>query len=174
MKRILLFLIVSVMCGCGPVLAATVTGHAEVTLLEAIGLTETTVLDFGRIIPQQNSHVIVGSDQTRTGSGVVFVDDDYAAGVFTIVKTAGYDVNVSISGPANVKNPLNQKTLAISNMEATVSGDKIYVGGRCDIGTDTSPGWYTGTFEYRDWETDRKSTRLKSSHSAKSRMPSSA
>ena len=28
--------------------------------------------------------------------------------------------------------------------------------------------------EYRDWETDRKSTRLKSSHSAKSRMPSSA
>ena len=32
--------------------------------------------------------------------------------------------------------------------------------------------WMTGT--YRDWETDRKSTRLNSSHSAKSRMPSSA
>ena len=31
---------------------------------------------------------------------------------------------------------------------------------------------YTGV--YRDWETDRKSTRLNSSHSAKSRMPSSA
>ena len=29
-------------------------------------------------------------------------------------------------------------------------------------------------FRYRDWETDRKSTRLNSSHSAKSRMPSSA
>ena len=27
---------------------------------------------------------------------------------------------------------------------------------------------------YRDWETDRKSTRLNSTHSAKSRMPSSA
>ena len=27
---------------------------------------------------------------------------------------------------------------------------------------------------YRDWETDRKSTRLNSCHSAKSRMPSSA
>ena len=27
---------------------------------------------------------------------------------------------------------------------------------------------------YRDWETDRKSTRLNSSHSARSRMPSSA
>ena len=35
---------------------------------------------------------------------------------------------------------------------------------------------YTGANEmlYRDWETDRKSTRLNSSHSAKSRMPSSA
>ena len=30
------------------------------------------------------------------------------------------------------------------------------------------------TDAYRDWETDRKSTRLNSSHSAKSRMPSSA
>ena len=30
------------------------------------------------------------------------------------------------------------------------------------------------TVSYRDWETDRKSTRLNSSHSAKSRMPSSA
>ena len=27
---------------------------------------------------------------------------------------------------------------------------------------------------YRDWETDRKSTRLNSSHSGESRMPSSA
>ena len=31
-----------------------------------------------------------------------------------------------------------------------------------------------GLVWYRDWETDRKSTRLNSSHSAKSRMPSSA
>ena len=31
-----------------------------------------------------------------------------------------------------------------------------------------------GNMGYRDWETDRKSTRLNSSHSAKSRMPSSA
>ena len=30
------------------------------------------------------------------------------------------------------------------------------------------------TTRYRDWETDRKSTRLNSSHSAKSRRPSSA
>ena len=33
---------------------------------------------------------------------------------------------------------------------------------------------YTTTAAYRDWETDRKSTRLNSSHSGESRMPSSA
>ena len=33
---------------------------------------------------------------------------------------------------------------------------------------------HTPIIGYRDWETDRKSTRLNSSHSAKSRMPSSA
>ena len=31
-----------------------------------------------------------------------------------------------------------------------------------------------GEGSYRDWETDRKSTRLNSSHSGESRMPSSA
>ena len=38
--------------------------------------------------------------------------------------------------------------------------------------TSSTFGIITGV--YRDWETDRKSTRLNSSHSAKSRMPSSA
>ena len=37
----------------------------------------------------------------------------------------------------------------------------------------THQEYYMGRI-YRDWETDRKSTRLNSSHSAKSRMPSSA
>ena len=40
-----------------------------------------------------------------------------------------------------------------------------------DVTTFNTPFQLT---DYRDWETDRKSTRLNSSHSAKSRMPSSA
>ena len=37
----------------------------------------------------------------------------------------------------------------------------------------TKINWIKNSF-YRDWETDRKSTRLNSSHSGESRMPSSA
>ena len=45
------------------------------------------------------------------------------------------------------------------------------------LGSATRPheaGIASNRATYRDWETDRKSTRLNSSHSAKSRMPSSA
>ena len=45
-----------------------------------------------------------------------------------------------------------------------------------EMNMDKPQGYYClmGAEDYRDWETDRKSTRLNSSHSAKSRMPSSA
>ena len=46
--------------------------------------------------------------------------------------------------------------------------------GKYDVDDDTDAATSTKGFGYRDWETDRKSTRLNSSHSAKSRMPSSA
>ena len=42
------------------------------------------------------------------------------------------------------------------------------------VSNDTDASIYGRSYGYRDWETDRKSTRLNSSHSAKSRMPSSA
>ena len=43
-----------------------------------------------------------------------------------------------------------------------------------EYGNDAPRGGKTGDFLYRDWETDRKSTRLNSSHRSLSRMPSSA
>ena len=54
---------------------------------------------------------------------------------------------------------------SISNAIETLKVDKKAVG--TDDVLQVAP-------TYRDWETDRKSTRLNSSHSAKSRMPSSA
>ena len=58
------------------------------------------------------------------------------------------------------------KTL-IKNAQIVNEG-KIFKADVLIENVDSTWGWY------RDWETDRKSTRLNSSHSAKSRMPSSA
>ena len=43
-----------------------------------------------------------------------------------------------------------------------------------DIYDVDGPNYEKDNSLYRDWETDRKSTRLNSSHSGESRMPSSA
>ena len=62
-----------------------------------------------------------------------------------------------------------------------VTGGAGYIGSHTCVelpnGRSSSGGRATAAIScptYRDWETDRKSTRLNSSHSAKSRMPSSA
>ena len=53
-------------------------------------------------------------------------------------------------------------------------GDWVWDLEEVDFGEKEIPIMNTPSWQYRDWETDRKSTRLNSSHSAKSRMPSSA
>ena len=80
----------------------------------------------------------------------------------------------------------NAEYKTLSQFEVTVpkqyfSNDelKIYLGvAKVDNGefgvTYTQGKKCPRCWSYRDWETDRKSTRLNSSHSAKSRMPSSA
>ena len=64
-------------------------------------------------------------------------------------------------------------TLGIDNMGQMIAS----LSGMDAVLHDLAPGIGASMSDmvaYRDWETDRKSTRLNSSHSAKSRMPSSA
>ena len=71
-----------------------------------------------------------------------------------------------------VDNYKGLKVLEITRQEMMDKLTRYGCLGICDMcNRPTSVGYYAA---YRDWETDRKSTRLNSSHSAKSRMPSSA
>ena len=63
--------------------------------------------------------------------------------------------------------------VTIDDAAAPVDKPEHYVTGQLIIIKGTKVSFYIPR-RYRDWETDRKSTRLNSSHSAKSRMPSSA
>ena len=59
----------------------------------------------------------------------------------------------------------------LAEMHALVTTNTIVRGDRCVI---TNEPTDVNNAHYRDWETDRKSTRLNSSHSRASRMPSSS
>ena len=64
---------------------------------------------------------------------------------------------------------------AIGKSCVEIEGSEVRAPGGCYAMTDVDPvESIIIVWGYRDWETDRKSTRLNSSHSAKSRMPSSA
>ena len=73
-------------------------------------------------------------------------------------------------GIGTTKNPVKtvKKTAGDLGLGMTLGGSA-----RRDIKQDAKAGKITDPV-YRDWETDRKSTRLNSSHRSLSRMPSSA
>ena len=62
----------------------------------------------------------------------------------------------------------------IETDKATMEFEAFTAGTLLHIGINEGETAPVDSLLYRDWETDRKSTRLNSSHSAKSRMPSSA
>ena len=74
----------------------------------------------------------------------------------------------SISTPAQRYSAALDSVNLISARIAAPQGNQMEEQRRKDIDRNVEH------LRYRDWETDRKSTRLNSSHSAKSRMPSSA
>ena len=72
-----------------------------------------------------------------------------------------FEKELSAMGVADVNNFVQRYDSVIAARDAFPALQQQYIDGKI-------------TDSYRDWETDRKSTRLNSSHSAKSRMPSSA
>ena len=96
---------------------------------------------------------------------------------------AGFRIEGNTSGNVAEVTANNEIKVALGKTSATMGGAIIF--------SENDPGDIIGTPyikspetssdyrlrmapDYRDWETDRKSTRLNSSHITRSRMPSSA
>ena len=84
----------------------------------------------------------------------------------------GEDVQIAVAVWANKRSEADE--VADEVVIALAGSDFVYQSREAMY--DPEVGMYASNIglNYRDWETDRKSTRLNSSHSAKSRMPSSA
>ena len=101
-----------------------------------------------------------------------------------IIKNSVYNVTIKFGNKTIIFDPLDGEKDCVR----TISGVKEILESRRDLKNQSDvieeflktanivllSYKEDGYTQYRDWETDRKSTRLNSSHSAKSRMPSSA
>ena len=140
---------------------------------------DNALIEYVKIVSRINPSVIKNiEDYSINLNEISFnfwgVDQTYLGGYYTSV----YYKKVNIGAPDGfdhfyldiptlelVDKTFNTGGISESDVEITylnVSGDSGVGGPKGD------------KEDYRDWETDRKSTRLNSSHSAKARMPSSA
>ena len=116
--------------------------------------------------------LLIGTD----GQTVVFANINFETTSFTVLLSSRFIDEASQLENGNITDlivdgnrlfSIDSKTnnVILYDIEGFVGGENIKKNKR-----------YIKTIigGYRDWETDRKSTRLNSSHSAKSRMPSSA
>ena len=105
---------------------------------------------------------------TRIKDMVKYYDKTDIAKISELLNFADADNQGKISSTSDTSDTTNEDLLKILDSLSDNYSNKIT--------TDmlNRPVVYVLIGTYRDWETDRKSTRLNSSHSAKSRMPSSA
>ena len=111
-------------------------------------------------IVESASEELINSTNTPSFTGLVSGSVASSTSTATTVTTAGWTVDNLINS-----------WIVITGGTGYGQSRKITDNTATEVTVDIVTGkqlWY------RDWETDRKSTRLNSSHSAKSRMPSSA
>ena len=117
----------------------------------------------------------------------VITPDEKGTVKFAIVQITHDGGTTNTQGVTNTTPPWGTVKLTLKGTDKTIylGGDNIAKNNEDDVFIKLRDAWYgkkeykaTEFGWYRDWEThhlqDRKSTRLNSSHSAKSRMPSSA
>ena len=100
----------------------------------------------------------VGSSSSASAASPIQNNPIQFDGFQNALSTAVQMANATKVSNAEVSNLQGQKSLSDAKAADTLS----------------NIDWYKLTPEYRNWETDRKSTRLNSSHRSLSRMPSSA
>lgn len=138
--------------------AATATGNATARIVDALQITEDTVLNFGTIVPGAASGnvVITAAGAKACDPALSCISGTHAAGAFTVTGLGGQGVNVSVSAPtslddagAGVAMPLSALTTNTGSitLSAGATGSASFtVGGTLTVGANQLAGTYTGTY----------------------------
>lgn len=138
--------------------AATATGHAEVDIITAVTLTETTQMDLGVVASSGTAGTVALPDgsNTRACSGGVTCIGTATRGAFAVGGAAtGYVIAYTVDGSTSLTGPgaamaltLDPSGTATSNgtFTATAAATTFYVGGTLSVAANQAAGTYTGTY----------------------------
>ncbi|QHL90106.1 DUF4402 domain-containing protein [Sphingomonas changnyeongensis] len=136
-----------------PAFAQSATGDATVTVLQALSVTKTADLNFGKITASNTaSTVAVAQDGTRTcGTGLTCYGTT-TAGAFNVLGSAGESVSVVLDNPtitlANGASDTMSVALTASASSLTLTGGagSFRVAGVLNVGAFQAQGTYTGQY----------------------------
>jgi Domain of unknown function (DUF4402) len=134
--------------------AATATGHAAVTIVAAVAVSETQPMDFGTVgVTKAGGSVVLSPGGTRSGPATYSFDGSSRPGQFTVQGTPNAAVAISFSSGDAVTGPgpamaLSSFTHNAGSAPALDSTGKLSlaVGATVTVGTSQPYGTYAGTY----------------------------
>lgn len=136
-----------------PAEAQSATGGVSVRILQAITVTKTFDLNFGRVVAGTTSGTVaIAEDGTRTCAAALRCLGGTSAGAFAVTGTAGEVVTVSVDTPSitltNGAGATMAVTLASTTRTLTLTGGNgsFRVSGTLTVGARQTGGDYTGQF----------------------------
>lgn len=135
-----------------PAAAQTATGDVTVRILQAITVSKTADLNFGRVVAGTTAgSVVVAEDGTRTCPAALRCIGATTGAAFAVTGTTGETVTVSIDTPSiQLASGTNRMTVGLTTATRTITlaaGPNTFrVGGTLAVGAAQAAGTYTGQF----------------------------
>lgn len=153
-SRSLALAAVSIAVGLGAhqALAATVSGHANATIVSAVNLTESTPMNFGFVIPGASAGTLVVSPAGGTTPTNVTYLNGAAAGAWNVTGTSGQPMVVTFDTSDLLAGPGPSMTIDTFTTDApatfTSGSVNFHVGATLHVDTaaNQTAGNYSGTY----------------------------
>jgi Mat/Ecp fimbriae major subunit len=135
-------------------LAATATGHASVTIVAAVAVSEIQPMDFGTVgVTKAGGSVVLSPNGTRSGPATYSFDGTPRPGQFTVTGTPNAAVAVSFSSGDAVVGPGPSMSLGSFTHNAgpapalnSAGNLTLAVGATVTVGAQQPYGSYAGTY----------------------------
>lgn len=137
-------------------LAASASANATATVMQSIAITKNADLAFGAFSPSTGGTVVMGTNNSRSGTGAVVLSSSDAGNraQFTVTGTSGATYAITLPSNGTVTIASGGNTMAVNSFTSNPSGtgtltggtEVVYVGGTLTVGNAQASGSYTGTF----------------------------